>query len=371
MTIEGAPYLKEEHYAVFDCANKCGKKGQRFISTLGHLKQMAAAQPFLSGSISKTVNLPEEATFKDIEDAYIQGWKLMLKSNALYRDGSKLSQPLNTGNENSTYAKLFDFKDEEVVNEEVGVKDVQTVIQKEIIDVPKRKKLPDERHSITHKFSVGGHEGYITVGLFENGNPGEIFITMSNAGSFLSGIMDALALSISLNLQYGVPLEVLIRKFTNKSFEPSGMTSNREIPMAKSIIDYIGRWLALKFLDIETAKLYHNEELVEKAYREGSRYKILIPYVNGKGHTEVKGTKYVSVEMTSEALNDHIQSLSKQRIEDTEPIQMTLEKQIESKVHSEEDSLSDKINRARGLGFTGDICSQCGSLNVKRNGSCN
>lgn len=371
MTIEGAPYLKEEHYAVFDCANKCGKKGQRFISTLGHLKQMAAAQPFLSGSISKTVNLPEEATFKDIEDAYIQGWKLMLKSNALYRDGSKLSQPLNTGNENSTYAKLFDFKDEEVVNEEVGVKDVQTVIQKEIIDVPKRKKLPDERHSITHKFSVGGHEGYITVGLFENGNPGEIFITMSNAGSFLSGIMDAFALSISLNLQYGVPLEVLIRKFTNKSFEPSGMTSNREIPMAKSIIDYIGRWLALKFLDIETAKLYHNEELVEKAYREGSRYKILIPYVNGKGHTEVKGTKYVSVEMTSEALNDHIQSLSKQRIEDTEPIQMTLEKQIESKVHSEEDSLSDKINRARGLGFTGDICSQCGSLNVKRNGSCN
>lgn len=369
MMIEGAPHLKPEHYSAFDCANKCGPKGERFISTTGHLKQMAASQPFLSGAISKTVNLPEEATFKDIEDAYLEGWKLMLKSNALYRDGSKLSQPLNTGGENSSYAKLFNFSDDEA-DESVEQKEVQTIIQKEIVNVPKRRKLADERHSLTHKFSVAGHEGYMTVGLFEDGTPGEVFITMSNAGSFLSGIMDAFALSTSLNLQYGVPLEVLVKKFTSRKFEPSGMTSNKEIPLVKSIIDYVGRWLALKFLDIDTAKLYHNEELVEKAYKEGSKFRLLTPYLNGKGHTEVRGTKYVEVENDNTSVVQEVMRFEEKTVK-SEPIQIKLEDQLQTKIHSEEESFAEKIQRARDMGFTGDICTTCGGMNLKRNGSCN
>lgn len=375
MTIEGAPYLREEHYAVFDCANKCGKKGTRYIGTMGHLKQMAAAQPFLSGAISKTVNLPEEATLEDIEEAYVEGWKLMLKANALYRDSSKLSQPLTASSNAGAYAELFNLSDEDEVQEEVTQKQVQQVIIQEV-QKPKRRKLPDERHSLTHKFTVGGHEGYLTVGLFEDGTPGEVFIIMSTAGSFLSGIMDAFAVSLSMNLQYGVPLEALIAKLTNVRFEPSGMTGNREIPIAKSIVDYIGRWLALKFLDADTAKLYHNEELVEKSYREGSNFRILIPIVNGHGHTEIRSTKYIDLKKEAEeaslpVLSAPIGQLSEAAVE---PAQMRLDQADKAVIHDNlegDDGFLDKIKKARALGFTGDMCSTCGSMNVKKNGSCN
>lgn len=379
MTIEGAPYLKQEHYAVFDCANKCGTKGKRYIGTMGHLKQMAAAQPFLSGAISKTVNLPEEATLEDIEEAYVEGWKLMLKANALYRDGSKLSQPLNSSTNAGAYAELFNLNVEDEVQEEaITVKEVQKVIIQEV-QKPKRRKLPDERHSLTHKFTVGGHEGYLTVGLFDDGQPGEVFIIMSTAGSFLSGIMDAFAVSLSMNLQYGVPLEALISKLTNVRFEPSGMTGNREIPMAKSIVDYIGRWLALKFLDADTAKLYHNEELVEKSYREGSNFRILIPIVNGHGHTEIRSTKYIDLKKeASEAIGTAIPTAEHDHQHITEasiePSQMRLEQATTMAVHENlegDDGMVDKIKKARALGFTGDMCTTCGSMNVKKNGSCN
>lgn len=376
MTIEGAPYLREEHYAVFDCANKCGKKGKRYIGTMGHLKQMAAAQPFLSGAISKTVNLPEEATLADIEEAYVEGWKLMLKANALYRDSSKLSQPLNASANEGAYAELFNLNgEEEELPTEVSNKQVQQVIIQEV-QKPKRRKLPDERHSLTHKFTVGGHEGYLTVGLFEDGTPGEVFIIMSTAGSFLSGIMDAFAVSLSMNLQYGVPLEALISKLTNVRFEPSGMTGNKEIPIAKSIVDYIGRWLALKFLDADTAKLYHNEELVEKSYREGSNYRILIPIVNGHGHTEIRSTKYIDLKKETEepsmaVVNNAMGNLTEAVVE---PAQMRLDQADKSVMHDNlegDDGFLDKIKKAKALGFTGDMCSTCGSMNVKKNGSCN
>jgi ribonucleoside-diphosphate reductase alpha chain len=180
---------------------------------------MAAVQPFLSGAISKTVNLPEEATAEDIEDAYVQAWKLGLKAIAIYRDNCKRSQPLNTS-----------LKKEEKTE-----------------GAPKRRRLPNERQALTHKFSVAGHEGYITVGLYDDGMPGEVFITMSKEGSTISGLMDSLATSISLALQYGVPLSVLVDKFTHMRFEPSGFTGNREIPIAKSVTDYIFRWMALRF----------------------------------------------------------------------------------------------------------------------------
>lgn len=221
-TVEGAPHLKPEHLPVFDCANKCGPYGQRFISPMGHLRMMAAAQPFLSGAISKTVNLPHEATVEDIEKIYVEAWRLKLKAVAIYRDGSKLSQPLSARN----------------ASEEESPKPPQIV----------RRRLPDERQAITHKFSVGGHEGYITVGMYDDGTPGEVFLTMSKEGSTISGLMDVIATMTSVALQYGVPLEALVRKFSHMRFEPQGFTNNPKIPMAKSIIDYIFRWLGLKFL---------------------------------------------------------------------------------------------------------------------------
>ncbi|MBN2087046.1 vitamin B12-dependent ribonucleotide reductase [Candidatus Peregrinibacteria bacterium] len=253
MTIEGAPHLKDEHLAVFDCANRCGSKGKRFIYHTGHIKMLAAVQPFVSGSISKTINMPNEVETKDVLQAYEMSWKLGLKANAIYRDGCKLSQPLNTS---SKEAKKADKKIE--------------MSEVEITKKPLRRRLSPERQSITHKFAIAGHEGYFTVGLYDDGTPGEFFIKMSKEGSTLSGIMDSLALSVSLNLQYGVPLEVLISKFTHSRFEPSGMTSNNEIPIVKSIMDYIGRWLALKFLTKDEAKKYHNGDLIERAYGEGT-----------------------------------------------------------------------------------------------------
>lgn len=266
MTIEGAPHLKEIHYPIFDCANRCGKKGKRFIPWTAHLRMMAAAQPFISGAISKTINMPEDSTIEDVSKAYMLSFHSMLKAVALYRDGSKLSQPLNTSAIDPTYASLFQFEGDQI-DEIIDTSRVQRAIGQELRK-PVRRKLPAERHSITHKFVVANHEGYITIGLYEDSSPGEIFIKMSKEGSTLSGIMDAFALTISLCLQYGVPLEVLVSKFCHSRFEPSGMTANKNIPLVKSIVDYIGRYLALKFLPKEVAKKYHNAELIERAYAE-------------------------------------------------------------------------------------------------------
>ncbi|KAA0229710.1 vitamin B12-dependent ribonucleotide reductase [candidate division KSB1 bacterium] len=224
--IEGAPGLKEEHLPVFDCAFKPAK-GQRAIHYMGHVKMMAAVQPFLSGAISKTVNMPHEITPEDIAETYLQAWKMGLKAIAIYRDGCKRIQPLVTS--------LEDKK-------EAALKSPLAELK------PIRRRLPDERQSITHKFSIAGHEGYLTVGMYEDGTPGEIFVVMAKEGSVVSGLMDSFATMVSLALQYGVPLHVLVRKFQHARFEPSGFTTNREIPIAKSITDYIFRWLALKFI---------------------------------------------------------------------------------------------------------------------------
>jgi ribonucleoside-diphosphate reductase alpha chain len=228
-TIEGAPYLKEEHLPVFDCAFKPAK-GARSIQYMGHLKMLAAAQPFISGAISKTINMPEESTPEDILQAYVEGWQMGLKAVAIYRDNCKRSQPLSTKK---------DKKEE--VQAVVPLQERRAV----------RRKLADERQSITHKFSVNGHEGYLTVGLYEDGTPGEIFLVMAKQGSTISGLMDSLATAISIALQYGVPLQTLVDKFSHTRFEPSGFTKNPEIPIAKSITDYIFRWLASKFLSRE------------------------------------------------------------------------------------------------------------------------
>ncbi|MDP9267086.1 MAG: vitamin B12-dependent ribonucleotide reductase [Acidobacteriota bacterium] len=240
-TIEGAPFVKEEHLPVFDCSFK-PSKGTRSIAYMGHVKMMSAAQPFLSGAISKTVNMPENATVEEITEAYLQSWKMGLKAVAIYRDGSKKSQPLMAKG-GVTHEKAAQAA---VVAEPVSAGPPKAV----------RRKLADERLSVTHKFSVGGHDGYITVGLYEDGTPGEIFITMAKEGSTVSGLMDSFATATSIALQHGVPLKLMCEKFAHSRFEPSGWTNNPEIGFAKSIMDYIFRWLHLRFLTGQQQSLF-------------------------------------------------------------------------------------------------------------------
>jgi ribonucleoside-diphosphate reductase alpha chain len=255
-TIEGAPHIKDEDLAVFDCAFKAAN-GSRSIHYMGHVKMMGAVQPFISGAISKTINMPTEVTVDEIVQAYIESWKLGLKAVAIYRDGSKRTQPLNTSNK-----------------EKEGKKDAAEAKETRLL----RRKLPDERRSITHKFDIAGHEGYITAGMYEDGQPGEIFITMSKEGSTISGLMDSFATAISMALQYGVPLRVLVDKFSHMRFEPSGFTKNPDIPMAKSIMDYIFRWLATKFLDGDAQQeVGIVSQQAEQAIAENTPSKKVIP----------------------------------------------------------------------------------------------
>ena len=231
-TIEGAPALKDEHLSVFDCAFK-PQNGVRSITHMGHIKMMGATQPFISGAISKTVNLPETATVEDVTEAYVEAWKHGVKAIAIYRDGSKKVQPLS------------------VTNKESNQKQKVAAVKETVLVARPRRRLADTRASLTHKFTIEGHEGYITVGLFEDNTPGEIFVTMAKEGSTLSGMMDAFATSISLSLQYGVPLPHLVEKFAHMRFEPSGWTGNPELGFAKSIVDYVFRWLGHRFLSAD------------------------------------------------------------------------------------------------------------------------
>ncbi len=254
-TIEGAPHIKDEDLTVFDCAFKPAN-GSRSIHYMGHVKMMGAVQPFISGAISKTINMPTDVTVDEIMQAYTESWKLGLKAVAVYRDGSKRTQPLNTSKEEKKAAAA-------------EAKETR----------PFRRKLPDERRSITHKFDIAGHEGYITAGMYEDAQPGEIFITMSKEGSTISGLMDSFATAISMALQYGVPLRVLVDKFSHMRFEPSGFTKNPDIPIAKSIMDYIFRWLASKFLDREAQQEVGivKEEPEEVASKETAASKKVVP----------------------------------------------------------------------------------------------
>jgi ribonucleoside-diphosphate reductase alpha chain len=247
-TIEGAPHIKDEHLAVFDCSFKPAK-GTRSIAYMGHLRMMAAAQPFISGAISKTVNLPENASVEDIMEAYLQAWKLGLKAVAVYRDGCKKSQPLSAAGTKTAEPAGG------------GARATQAVVDEEDMNAPPRAvrhRLQEERASITHKFKIGDHEGYITVGLYPNGEPGELFITMAKEGSTVSGLMDSFALTASIALQHGVPLRLLCEKFAHTRFEPSGWSGNPDIGYAKSIMDYIFRWLQLRFLTGQQQMLFDN-----------------------------------------------------------------------------------------------------------------
>ena len=249
-TIEAAPGMKDEHLSVFDTSFR-PQNGTRYIHHMGHVRMMAATQPFISGAISKTINMPEESTAEDIMDAYIESWRLGLKAVAIYRDGSKRVQPLSSGS----------GKGEKKGAEQIPM--TSNIVEK-IVYRPIRRRLPDERVSVTHKFSIAGHEGYITVGLFDDGTPGELFVRMAKEGSTISGLMDSFATAISYGLQYGVPLKFYVDKFSHVRFEPSGWTGNKQIPYAKSIMDYMFRWLGARFLGPEYKTTEVGGEMVLK-----------------------------------------------------------------------------------------------------------
>ena len=267
-TVEGAPHLKDAHLPVFDCASTCGATGKRLIHANGHIRMMASAQPFMSGAISKTINLPNDATIDDIQNAYELSWELGIKANALYRDGCKLSQPLNAKVDDDTsldeaedaqslegeaVAEAHDEIASEVASSTAhalsddGLPIRERIVER-VVERPMRRRLPDTRQSRTHKFNVAGHEGYLTVGLHDDGSPGELFITMAKEGSTIGGLMDSLGTAISVAMQYGVPISSLVNKFSHQRFEPAGMTHNREIPFAKSLVDYIFRWMGMEFV---------------------------------------------------------------------------------------------------------------------------
>ncbi|MEZ5068042.1 MAG: vitamin B12-dependent ribonucleotide reductase, partial [Bacteroidia bacterium] len=259
MTIEGAPHLKEEHLPIFDCANKCGKYGERFIHPHGHIRMMAAVQPFICGAISKTINLPNETTEKDIEECYMMGWELGLKAISIYRDGSKFSQPLSA----SSKDKKSDSKDEAVDYEKLTADDVlnaakriiqlspDTKFKQQLSNIVQRKKLPEKREGFTQKAKVGGHTIFVRTGEYNDGTLGEVFIDMHKEGASFRSLLNCFAISVSIGLQYGVPLDEFAEKFIFTRFEPSGVVQHPNIKNATSVIDYIFRLLSFEYLGRE------------------------------------------------------------------------------------------------------------------------
>ncbi len=324
-TIEGAPFLKDEHLSVFDCAFKPAK-GTRSIPWKAHIQMMAAAQPFLSGAISKTVNMPNDVTPKDIADAYFWGWELGLKAIAIYRDGSKQSQPLNT--------KSGEGKEP---------------VKEKVIYKPRRERLPDTRQSITHKFNIAGHEGYLNVGLYPDGRPGELFITMAKEGSTVGGLMDSFGTAISMSLQYGVPIEVLVNKFSHTRFEPMGHTTNPDIRIAKSMVDYIFRWMGITFLagyrEAATGSTKPQSPAIERSETSSSS--------NGNGATET-APEVVKVTAPSK-----------------KPAETDAQILERAGVAMAEQPVAGDARNGQFAGFQSDApsCDNCGSITV-RNGNC-
>ncbi|MGV8169471.1 MAG: vitamin B12-dependent ribonucleotide reductase, partial [Candidatus Nanoarchaeia archaeon] len=310
MTVEGAPGLKAEHLPIFDCANKCGKKGKRYIEYMGHIKMMAAVQPFISGAISKTINMDKSATIKDINDAYIESWKLMLKAVALYRDGSKLSQPLNATTEDE--AELLMIRDSEDVDETVGPAQVQEHITYKL----KQKKMPHKRMGFVQEAVVGGQKVFLRTGEYEDGTIGEIFLDTYKEGASYGALLNCFAIAISKALQYGVPLEEFVDSFTFTRFEPSGpVIGHPTIKNATSILDYVFRVLGYEYL--------------------GRR-----DFVHVKT-METSDTK-----------------------PDAQKVEAPREKQLRF-TERETESFE-----AKSKGYTGEQCSSCGSMKLKRSGSC-
>ncbi len=343
MTVEGAPHLKDEHLPVFDCANRCGKTGTRFISTNGHIRMMAAAQPFISGAISKTINLPNEARVEELKDAYMSSWELMLKANALYRDGSKLSQPLNSTSD------VFEVVEEEESGQNETVNETDYKAQDEVLKVAERiihkyvserNRLPNRRGGYTQKCKIGGQSVYLRTGEYHNGQIGEIFIDMHKEGASFRSLLNCFAISISLGLQHGVPLDEFVDAFVFTKFEPSGMVNgNPHIKMTTSVIDYIFRELAVSYLGREDLAHVEPEHILARSMKP---------------------------EDEDPEFNTNEPPVSKHEAEDLSEVS----EPAPSKSSDRDSRFMVKYNRARSMGYTGDICGDCGSMTMVRNGTC-
>lgn len=352
MTIEGAPFLKYEHYPVFDCANKCGKKGTRFIRSMAHIKMMASAQPFISGAISKTINLPNQSTIEDIKDAYMQSWKLGCKANALYRDGSKLSQPLNSIIDDELESIIEDKEHHDII------KIAEKIIHRYIAH---RKRLPDRRTGYTQKAKINGQSVYIRTGEYENGQLGEIFIDMHREGATVRSLLNCFAISISLGLQHGVPLEEFVDAFVFTKFDPSGIVSgNERIKFATSVIDYIFRELAVTYLGRND--LAH----IDPTEHSSTPKNIVKKFEPDFESEEVVGERVIELDQShhdinpEESTSSYNYNLSASETIITHP----------EKYSSEVKSLKEKVKSAIEKGYTGDVCTECQSMTMVRNGTC-
>ena len=333
MTIEGAPGLKDEHLPIFDCANKCGKRGERYIDYMAHVRMMATAQPFISGAISKTINMPSNATVAQVEEVHLESWKYMLKAIALYRDNSKLSQPLNASNDK--FEEIVLLNDQDTLDETVGPKEVYEVIRERVYHRAERRRLPKRRHGYVREATLGGHKVYLRTGEFEDGQLGEIFIDMYKEGASFKGLMNCFAVLASKALQYGVPLEELVDTFTFTRFEPAGFVEGHEaIKNSTSILDYIFRTLGYDYLD-------------------------RTDFVHVKAVDEVNPV--------SASIQPPAKGIPSNAVKIEDPGTYTPPAEVSpngSAVKAER-----KID-PRELGYTGDTCSTCSSTNVRRNGSC-
>jgi len=348
MMIEGAPHIKDEHLPVFDCANKCGRKGRRYIDYMAHVRMMAAAQPFISGAISKTINMPNEATVEQIGDVHMASWRLMLKAIALYRDGSKLSQPLNSSNAEE-YDEIVMLGDEDSLDETKGPKEVYQHIVERVYHRAERRRLPKRRHGFVREASVGGHKVYLRTGEFEDGSLGEIFIDMYKEGASFKGLLNCFAVLASKALQYGIPLEELVDSFTFTRFEPAGFVEGHDaIKNATSILDYVFRTLGYDYLG-------------------------RTDFVHVKAIDEVKGgTESMSTSISgSDALPaDVIGPMTMDPGDFERPFAVNDEGKVAPVENGTKTSTVSKYKTARAQGFTGEQCTNCSSMRVKRNGSC-
>ena len=387
MTVEGAPHLQDEHLPVFDCANKCGKKGQRYISAEGHIRMMAAAQPFLSGAISKTINLPQNATHRDINDAYMLSWKLGLKANALYRDGSKLSQPLNSSSDDAAAVILeASLEDAYGLPEEPAAAVAQRLVYRYIA---RRRLMPARRRGYTQKARVAGHKVYVRTGEYEDGTLGEVFIDMHREGAAFRSLMNCFAIAISLGLQYGVPLEEFVEAFVFTRFEPNGPVQGHEnIKMSTSVIDFIFRELAMTYLGRYDLVQVSPDDL-RADYAGGSRQQML-EFEDEEEGSEIAG------HAPGFSREDHSSQGFRKGQDPTAILTSAVVEtpgaggaSPESRVPSPEggasngnggkaavlaapsiDALADRIREARLKGYEGDPCGDCGAFTLVRNGVC-
>jgi ribonucleoside-diphosphate reductase alpha chain len=389
MTLEGAPHLRAEHLPVFDCATPCGCNGKRFLSTESHIRMMAASQPFISGAISKTINMPNQATVQDCKDAYVLSWKLALKANALYRDGSKLSQPLSALVVDETAAGVEDTASttaQVAALAEKMARDMVRDIKDQAWARGKRRRLPQRRRGYTQKAIVGGHKVYLRTGEFEDGALGEIFIDMHKEGSSFRSLMDGFAIAISLGLQYGVPLDDFVDAFTFTRFEPSGLVEgNDAIKMATSVIDYLFRELAVSYLGrndlahVEPDDLRHDAlgakiSALPEAEADDDRMKVVMGvassgYLRTNLYVVNGGASKQAAAATTVATATTASSGS------VGPVQVSLTEgataiSVSPSVMQAVDAKLERVREARMKGYEGDACSECGNFTLVRNGTC-